>query len=59
MATAGKYPETEEEMENYNLGQGSSYELIKPEQRFKPKLSVVDFEMELFRENYSKKKLLN
>lgn len=55
MATAGKYPETEEEMENYNINQANSYELIRPEQRFKPKLTVIDFEMEMFRENYVKK----
>lgn len=55
MATAGKYPETEEEMENYNINQATSYELIKPEQRYKPKMTVIEFEMELFRENYVKK----
>lgn len=55
MAAAGKYPETEEEMENYNLSQANSYELIKPEQRFKPKLTVIDFEMEMLRETYVKK----
>jgi hypothetical protein len=55
MATAGKYPETEEEMENYNINQLTSYDLIKPEQRYKPKLTVIDFEMEMFREIYVKK----
>lgn len=55
MQTAGKYPETEEEMETFNLLHANSYELVKPEQRFKPKLNVIDFEMEIFRESSTKK----
>lgn len=55
MLTAGKYPETEEEMENFHIAQTNSYQLVKPEQRFKPKLNVIDFEMEIFRESYTKK----
>lgn len=55
MLTAGKYPETDEEMENFNILQTNSYELIKPEQRFKPKLNVIDFEMEIFLESYTKR----
>ena len=58
MLSAGKYPETEEEMEQYNMNLSlthkMSYDLIKPEQRFKPKLNVIDFEMEMFRDNAKK-----
>lgn len=54
MLSAGTYPETEEEMEQYNLNLSSSntlgYDLIKPEQRFKPKMNIIDFEMEIFRD---------
>lgn len=54
MLSAGKYPETEEEMETYNMNSTAnklSYDLIKPEQRFKPKMNIIDFEMEMFRES--------
>ncbi|KAG5673316.1 hypothetical protein PVAND_003376 [Polypedilum vanderplanki] len=59
MMSAGKYPDTEEEMELFNLNTSLKnklcYDLIKPEQRFKPKLNVIDFEMEIFREGLKKK----
>lgn len=72
MLLAGKYPETEEEMMQWNQDHSVtsklSYELIsknqvteslasnltaalfsEPEQRFRPKLNVIEFELELFR----------
>jgi hypothetical protein len=59
MMSAGKYPDTEEEMELYNMTMSLKnkfcYDLIKPEQRFKPKLNIIDFEMEIFRESLKKK----
>lgn len=55
MLSAGKYPETEEEMEVYNMNISTaskmSYDLIKPEQRYKPKMNIIDFEMDMFRES--------
>lgn len=57
MLSAGKFPENEEEMEVYNMNMTASkmsYDLIKPEQRFKPKMNIIDFEMDMFRENSKK-----
>jgi len=58
MLAAGKYPETEEDMEIYNSNMSvtskMSYDLIKPEQRYKPKMNIIDFEMDMFRESSRK-----
>lgn len=58
MLSAGKYPETEEEMEMYNISMTTasrmSYDLIKPEQRYKPKMNIIEFEMDLFRDHAKK-----
>ncbi|CRL07533.1 CLUMA_CG020498, isoform A [Clunio marinus] len=55
MLSAGKYPETEDDMLQYNLDNSMTnkmcYELIKPEQRFKPRLNVIEFELELCKKN--------
>ena len=81
MLSAGKYPENEEEMLQYNLDPSMvnklSFELIsksntigrtspvtkliqffnfslEPDQRFKPKMNIIEFEMELFKDTSKK-----
>jgi hypothetical protein len=59
MLSAGKYPENDEEMElysiNMSLANKMSYDLIKPEQRYKPKMNIIDFELEMFRDNVNRR----